>query len=198
MRFVALFVLVATAWGADSAFIENAKELSAALQAKEADDAEALIEKLVEGYAAADAKEKKEAIKAIGKAVASKEESTRHAAMDALAKLKASGSSKYLKRWMTPPAKHIGSESQFKALQCAGAIADKKTSRSSAPDALACRPKPTRKRLKSSRYATRCTRCRWRLSTKLKRSVCQSSFGRVRSKRLALGGCGFVGASSTT
>lgn len=127
MRIVVTLLLVATAWGADSEIATQSAKLSVALKAKQFDEAESLIDVIAEKYGDAAPDEKKVAIKAIGSAVASKEESTRDIAMDALAKLKAPGSSKYLKRWMTPPSRHVGSESNIKALQSAGAIADKST-----------------------------------------------------------------------
>lgn len=127
MRTVVLFLFVATVWGADSAFVQKAAELDAALRAKDANQAESLIKELAGKYGDAAPKEQKVAIKSIGKAAAAKDESTRHAAFDALAQLKAPGSSKYLKRWMTPRRKYIASESHMKALQCAGVIADKAT-----------------------------------------------------------------------
>jgi len=127
MRFLVLFLLVASAWGAESSFSRKAKELDSALAAKKSAEVESLIEELVAAYADAAPEEQKVAIKSIGKAAASKQESMRHAAFDALAQLKAKGSSKYLKRWLSPPAKGVVTESHIKAIQSAGAIADKTT-----------------------------------------------------------------------
>jgi hypothetical protein len=127
MRIVALLLLAATAWGADRSIAIKADELDAALKAEKAGEAAALIKLIVAEFPKAPPAEQKVAIKSIGNAAACKTKTTRHVAFDALAKLKVEGSSKYLKKWMTASGKKTATESNLKAIACAGEIADKST-----------------------------------------------------------------------
>ena len=96
---------------ADRSIAIKADELDAALKAKKAGEAAALIKHIVAAFPKAPPAEQKVAIKSLGNAAACKTEATRHVAFEALAKLKVEGSSKYLKKWMTASGKKRLSDS---------------------------------------------------------------------------------------
>ena len=78
---------------------------------------------------AADEKEQKLCVALVGKAAGNKDLRIRHGAFVALGEIRATGSSRYLKKWLNPPKKFKGEipPSYLEGIRAAGRIADNST-----------------------------------------------------------------------
>jgi len=78
---------------------------------------------------AADEKEQKACVALVGKAAGSKDLRIRHGAFATLGEIRATGSSRYLKKWLNPPKKFKGEipPSYLEGIRAAGRIADNST-----------------------------------------------------------------------
>jgi hypothetical protein len=88
-----------------------------------------LLGRVPDAYETATREQKKRALRLIGKSAASKNEELRLAAISTLGTLRAKGTSRYLKRWLSPKRDTKPSESHIAAIKAAGRIADRSTLR---------------------------------------------------------------------
>ena len=105
--------------------------LRSALETGRPDDATKALRAIQDQYAFGDTPAQRDAVAAVGKAARSWDVRIRHGAFRALAALRARGSSRYLARWLDPPAILRGPvpPSCLEAIRAAGAIADTATLR---------------------------------------------------------------------
>ena len=125
MRYLLSLMLASTVFAADVKLPTMSERLGLALKKSEHAEALGLLERLPAVYAKAEGAERKKVVRAIGKAASSRHVPVRHGAFAALAKIRAKGSSKYLRRWLNPKKKVTASH--LEAIRAAGRIADKST-----------------------------------------------------------------------
>ena len=125
MRCLVLLFCLSVASAADASLAPTNAQLGDALKGADYATAIGLLDKIDELYGPAAAADQKEALKQIAKAARSKDLRTRHAAFSALGELRVKGSSKYLRRWLSPPKK--AKTSHVEAIRAAGRIADRST-----------------------------------------------------------------------
>ncbi|MHC4959788.1 MAG: HEAT repeat domain-containing protein [Planctomycetota bacterium] len=125
-----LLLLIASAAVADE---ETPKSLGAAMDAynvatKDGDTNArvGMLAAMPELYPKAEEAVRKDAVKLVGKAAGAKDDRVRHGAFATLARFKAKGSSKYLKKWLKPPNRFKGEipQSYKLAIEAVGEIAD--------------------------------------------------------------------------
>ncbi|MHC4816842.1 MAG: hypothetical protein ACYTF8_02105 [Planctomycetota bacterium] len=111
------------------ALAKATRSLRTALGADLPDDATKALRAIEQQYPFGDTQAQKNAVAAVGKAARSAEVSVRHGAFRTLAALRAPGSSRYLDRWLDPPAVLRGPAppSCLEAIRAVGAIADGRT-----------------------------------------------------------------------
>ncbi|MHC4449351.1 MAG: HEAT repeat domain-containing protein [Planctomycetota bacterium] len=102
-------------------------QLEEALVAKNTERAVELLARVPDAFESATKAEKLTALRLIGKAAASKNAELRLAAISTLGTLRAKGTSKYLKRWLSPKRNAKASETHLAAINAAGKIADSAT-----------------------------------------------------------------------
>jgi hypothetical protein len=123
MRYAAILLLAAWAFGEQGALSRSNARLESALKSN-AGDVIARIEEVADHYRNSPAAERNRAAVLVGKVASTSDVAKRHAAFAALAKMRHKGSSKYLKRWLNPPARRA-KPSHIEAIKAAGMIADK-------------------------------------------------------------------------
>jgi hypothetical protein len=116
-----------TAWVAagEGALSKSNDRLEAALQNKRGDLVER-IEEVAELYRNSPGAEQRRAAALVGRVAKAKDATHRHAAFEALGKMRHKGSSRFLKRWLNPP-KSKASRSHVEAIKAVGRIADRST-----------------------------------------------------------------------
>ncbi|MHC4490269.1 MAG: hypothetical protein ACYTDU_01410, partial [Planctomycetota bacterium] len=100
-----------------------------ALETDLPDDATKALRAVTQQYPFGDTQAQRDAVAAVGTAARARDVRIRHGAFRALAALRARGSSRYLARWLDPPAILRGPAppSCLEAIRTAGAIADRTT-----------------------------------------------------------------------
>ncbi len=123
MRYAAVLLFAGWVFGEEGALSKSNARLESALK-QNSSDVIARIEEVAEHYRNSPAPDRNRAAVLVGKAASTNDVAKRHAAFAALAKMRHKGSSKYLKRWLNPPARKV-KPSHIEAIKAAGVIADK-------------------------------------------------------------------------
>ena len=125
MRCLILVLCVSVASAAQLSLARATEHLDDALATKDHAAASGMLARIGALYGSASEAEQKQAVKIVGKAARSKDLRTRHGAFAALGEMRVKGTSKYLRRWLSPPKK--AKPSHIEAIRAAGRIADNST-----------------------------------------------------------------------